>query len=129
VITGIGVDLVEIPRMEKILKRWGLRFLERVFTPEEIRYCREKAAPAIHYAARFAAKEASLKSLGIGLGMGLNLTDIGVTRTDKSPPRLFFSERGVLMLREGGICRTHLSLTHTQRYAMAMVVMEKQVRQ
>lgn len=124
-IAGVGIDLVEVARMEKILQRWQERFLQKVFTGEEIAYCCRKAAPALHFAARFAAKEAALKALGIGLGMGLALKDIGTVRGVKGGPSLSFTEPGRWMLAEAGICRTHLSLTHTKNYAMAMVVMEK----
>lgn len=66
-IVGIGIDLVEVPRMQRILGRWGHRFLARVYTPEEIAYCQARALPAMHYAARFAAKEAAMKAMGTGL--------------------------------------------------------------
>ena len=69
-IFGIGTDLVEVSRVEKILQKWGEKFLKKVFSQNEIEYCKKKAFPAIHFAARFAAKESFLKSLGIGLGMG-----------------------------------------------------------
>ena len=125
-IAGIGIDLVEVPRMQKILRRWGDRFTARVYTPEEIAYCRGKALPAIHFAARFAAKEAALKALGLGLGMGLDLREVGVARNNAGLPRLAFTERGLRMLGERSICRTHLSMTHTRELALAMVIMETQ---
>ena len=68
-ITGTGIDLVDVSRMKKLLAKWGDRFTERYFSQHEIDYCCRKAVPAIHYAARFAAKESFLKSLGIGLGI------------------------------------------------------------
>jgi len=126
VIAGIGIDLVEVPRMQKILRRWGDRFTARVYTPEEIAYCRGKALPAIHFAARFAAKEAALKALGLGLGMGLDLREVGVARNNAGLPRLAFTERGLRMLGERAIGRTHLSMTHTRELALAMVIMETQ---
>ena len=125
-IAGIGIDMVEVPRMQKILRRWGDRFTARVYTPEEIAYCRGKALPAIHFAARFAAKEAALKALGLGLGMGLDLREVGVARNNAGLPRLAFTERGLRMLGERAICRTHLSMTHTRELALAMVIMETQ---
>ena len=124
-ISGIGVDLVEIARMERILQRWGDRFLQKVFTAEEIAYCRAKAVPALHYAARFAAKEASLKAMGLGLGMGLALKDIGTAHRGGGAPELSFSEAGQRALYRAEIRRAHLSLTHTKEFAIAMVVMEK----
>ena len=65
-VKGIGVDLVQIPRMRRVVKRWQDRFLRRVFTDAEIAYCRKRRDPVPHLAARFAAKEAALKALGIG---------------------------------------------------------------
>ncbi len=124
-IAGVGVDLVEVARMEKILQRWQDRFLHRVFSGEEISYCRRKAVPALHFAARFAAKEAALKALGIGLGMGLALQDIATVRDAAGTPSLSFAAPGRRMLAQAGISRTHLSLTHTKDYAVALVIMER----
>ena len=72
-ITGLGVDLVSIPRMRTTIDRWQDRFVERVFTDDEIIYCRARRDPAPHFAARFAAKEAGFKALGTGLQLGGDL--------------------------------------------------------
>jgi holo-[acyl-carrier protein] synthase len=126
VIAGIGIDLVEVRRIDRLLKKWGERFTGRYFAPGEIEYCRTKARPAIHYAARFAAKESFLKSLGIGLGMGVRLRDIEVSRDRRGKPVLLLHERAVVMLRERGVTAVHLSLTHTADHAAAAVVLEKE---
>ena len=87
-IYGIGTDFVEVPRIEKILQKWGEKFTGRVYSKGEIDYCHNKAFPAMHFAARFAVKESFLKSLGIGLGMGVKLRDIEVINTPQGKPIL-----------------------------------------
>jgi holo-[acyl-carrier protein] synthase len=124
-ISGMGVDLVEIDRIDKMIERWGDRFVQKVFADEEISYCRKHVLPAMHYAARFAAKEACLKALGIGLGMGVGLKEIWVSRSDKGVPSLIFADKARMLMEKRAIKGAHLSLTHTRRHAMAMVVLEK----
>lgn len=124
-ISGMGIDLVEIDRIDKIIARWGDRFVQKVFADEEIRYCRKHVFPAMHFAARFAAKEACLKALGIGLGMGVGLKEIWVSRSDKGVPSLIFADKAGMLLERHEIKGAHLSLTHTRHHAMAMVVLEK----
>lgn len=76
---GIGVDIVENDRMQKVLQRWGARFKNRVFLPEEQEYCESRSVPHIHYAVRFAAKEAVAKALHLGFGSTIRWTEIHVT--------------------------------------------------
>lgn len=123
-ITGTGIDLVPVGRLKKILTRWGDRFAARFFCQQEIDYCRKKASPAIHFAARFAAKEAFLKSLGIGLGMGISLKDIEVINDDRGKPDLILRGEAQRLLEEGEIRKVHLSLTHTTESALAIVILE-----
>jgi holo-[acyl-carrier protein] synthase len=89
-IYGIGIDLVEIERLVKIIDRWGLKFLQRIFSTAEINYCSRHAQAAMHYGARFAAKESFLKALGIGLGMGVRFQDIEVVHNSNGKPGLIF---------------------------------------
>jgi len=124
-IEGIGTDLVDVERIRKSLERFGDRFTGRVFTAYECGYCGKKAFPAIHYAARFAAKESFLKALGIGLGMGVNLADIEVRNNAEGRPGLTIYGRGREMLAERGVTAVHLTLTHTRSQAAATVVLEK----
>ena len=79
-VCGIGVDLVRIPRMREVIARWDERFLRRVFTEEEIAYCRARRDPVPHFAARFAAKEAGMKALGTGLRLGVKWRELDVRR-------------------------------------------------
>ena len=123
-IVGIGTDLVEIDRIERIIRRWGDRFLKMVFTAREITYCEQRRTPAVHYAARFAAKESFFKSVGSGLGMGLSLREIEVTRGDRGKPELQLHGQARRLIDERGGAMVHISLTHTGDYASAVVVVE-----
>jgi holo-[acyl-carrier protein] synthase len=124
-IHGIGTDLVEVSRIERILKRWGDRFIDRVYARDEIEYCKNKAFPAIHFAARFAAKESFLKSLGIGLGMGVKLREIEVSNNALGSPVLKMNERIGNILENLGVNAVHVSITHTRKHAHAIVVLER----
>ncbi len=124
-IYGIGIDIVEVSRMADIIERWGGRFVDRVFSPAEISYCEGCARPAMHYAARFAAKESFLKSLGLGLGMGLSLKEIAVSADQRGKPEIRLTGKGAEVLREMGSTAVHLSLSHTRDAATAIVVLEK----
>ena len=124
-IHGIGTDFVEVFRIEKILQRWGDRFTGKVYSRNEIDYCQNKAFPAMHYAARFAAKESFLKSLGIGLGMGIRLKEIEVINNPQGRPVLEIHERIKDNLDKLGITTIHLSITHTRDHAHAVVILEK----
>lgn len=124
-IVGIGTDLVEVSRVEKILQKWGDKFLAKVYSQNEIDYCQKKAFPSIHYAARFAAKESFLKSLGIGLGMGVKLQDIEVINNQQGSPSLNVHESIRARLDNLGINKIHISITHTREHAQAIVVLEK----
>jgi holo-[acyl-carrier protein] synthase len=124
-IYGTGIDIVEVQRMAGIIARRGNRFLERVFTPGEVAYCHKRALPAMHYAARFAAKESLLKSLGIGLGMGLSLQEIEVLSDQRGKPEVRLLGRAEGMLHRLGVSVAHLSLSHTRHSATAVVILEK----
>jgi holo-[acyl-carrier protein] synthase len=124
-IYGIGVDLVNIERMEIVIDRWGERFAGRVFTPEEIAFCNRKAFPPKAFALRFAAKEAFSKALGLGMKKGLRWKDIEVVHLDEGQPSLKLHGRSFEMCREERIVRFHLSLSDEEEYGIAMVVLEK----
>jgi holo-[acyl-carrier protein] synthase len=124
-IHGIGTDFIEVSRIDKILQRWGDRFTGRVYSLDEINYCQNKAFPAMHYAARFAAKESFLKSLGIGLGMGVKLREIEVINNTQGRPVLKIHQRIKDNLDKLGITAMHISITHTREHAHAIVILEK----
>src|SRR6266436_8719982 len=89
-IVGTGIDIAEVPRIAESIERFGERFLHRVFTEGEIRYCDCKANRAERYAARFAAKEAAMKALGTGWSHGGRWRDIEVARQQRSRPTIKF---------------------------------------
>ncbi|MCB9933054.1 MAG: holo-ACP synthase [Planctomycetes bacterium] len=126
-ILGIGTDIVEVARIEKLLQDKRKEFLARVFTPTEIEYCRGKARPEIHFAARFAAKEAFMKAIGTGWSQGVGFSQIGVCNNEDGKPTLEISGEAKVVLDGLGPSFLWLSLSHTREYATATVVIEKQV--
>jgi holo-[acyl-carrier protein] synthase len=123
-IVGTGIDIAEVPRIAASIERFGRRFLERVFTPDEIRYCESKANRVERYAARFAAKEAGMKAIGTGWRLGVTWKDLEVQRAPGGRPTLVFHGRAGEYFRKMGASHAHLSLTHTEQYAMAQVLLE-----
>jgi holo-[acyl-carrier protein] synthase len=124
-ICGIGIDLVENDRLAKIIDRWGLKFLQRVFSEGEINYCARHAQAAIHFSARFAVKESFLKALGIGLGMGVKLREIEVVHDKNGKPDLLLRGEAKAQIEKRNIEKIYLSLSHTRNYATAIVLLEK----
>ena len=123
-IIGVGTDLVEIPRLESVIHRRGSRLLNRLFTPDEQQYCEDKARPATHYAARFAAKEACVKALGTGLSRGIKWLEVEVCRDDEGKPSIVLTGLAREIAANLAVRDIHLSLTHTKDYASAVVVLE-----
>jgi len=124
-IYGIGIDLVHIPRIETMLKRWGNRFVQRVFTPQEAELCFNKPHPPSSFALRFAAKEAFSKALGLGMRKGVRWKDIEVFHFPGGKPGLRLQGRSSDICREKKISRFHLSLSDEGAYGAAMVVLEE----
>jgi len=118
-----GVDLIEIARVERMLERYGERFLERVFTPAEILYCRGRSA---ELAARFAAKEAVSKALGVGVRMiahdGIHWRDVEVIGDARGKPFIHLYGRAAGRAGELGLTEWAISLSHTREHAIAFVV-------
>jgi holo-[acyl-carrier protein] synthase len=123
-IVGTGIDIAEVPRIRQALARFGERFLKRVFTPEEIRYCMGKPNAAERLAARFAAKEAGMKAIGTGLRKGVTWQDVEVVRQPGQRPTVRFSGSAAAFAASLGCRRTHLSLSHTAEQAIAHVILE-----
>ena len=119
-IAGTGTDLTEIARIQQALERYGERFLKRVYTDAEIRYCQRKR----HTAARFAAKEAGAKALGTGIAQGVGWLEIEVAHLPGGRPTLLFHGRAAERAAAMGVSATHLSLSHGRDLAIAMVVLE-----
>lgn len=125
-IYGTGVDLIRIQRMEQVIQRWGERFTQRVFTAEEIRFCRQRPVPHAAFALRFAAKEAFSKALGTGMRQGVRWRDIAVRHEPSGKPDLELTGRSLQMCRDTGITGVHVSLSDDGEYGVAMVVLERQ---
>ena len=124
-IFGVGIDLVEIGRIETILKKWEEKFLCRIYSAEEIRYCNERARPAVHFAARFAVKEAFLKAIGVGMGGGVRFCDISTTHDERGKPILKLAGGASSFLETRGIRSVHLTISHTNAHATAVVILEQ----
>jgi len=123
-IVGTGVDITEVGRIKAAVERFGERFLKRVFTPAEVRYCMGKLNAAERLAARFAAKEAGMKAIGTGLRHGVTWQDVEVLRLPGQRPILKFSGKAAEFADRLGCKRTHLSLSHTKEQAIAYVILE-----
>jgi len=124
-IVGSGIDLVEISRIQQSVKRFGQRFLNRVYTPAEQAYCLRKRNSAESLAARFAAKEAGAKALGTGISHGVSWLEIEVVREPSGRPTIRFHGRAAEIARGLGVAHVALSITHTGSLSMASVVVEK----
>jgi len=123
-IVGTGVDIAEVPRIRQSIERFGARFLERVFTEGEIRYCDSKANRFERYAARFAAKEAAMKALGTGWNHGVRWQDCEVVRQPGGRPTIAFHGKAAEFAAKLGTKNVALSLTHTAEQAFALVILE-----
>jgi len=123
-IIGTGIDITEVPRIRETIKRFGSRFLDRIFTAGEIRYCQAKANSNERFAARFAAKEAGMKALGTGWSRGVRWRDCEVARKPGSRPTMVFHGEAGRIAAQLGVRNVALSLTHTKEQAMAQVILE-----
>ena len=113
-----GVDIIEIDRIEQVVARWGNRFLERIYTPGELAYCKGKFN---RLAARFAAKEAVMKALGTGT-RGIGWLEDEVTRKPSGAPTILLHGRALRHASAIGVRSLALSLSHSRAYAVASVV-------
>lgn len=122
-IVGIGVDNVDVRRIARSLELYGERFEQKIYTPQEIYYCRyTPSRTAERYAARFAAREAFAKAIGTGIRMGFRWKEVSVAKERTGRPLLQLSGG---MAERYGDCTLHLSLSHTDDMAVAMVVLER----
>jgi len=126
-IYGIGVDMVSIPRMEKVVLNWGGRFIDRVFTDQEARISNARPAPHAAFALRFAAKEAFSKALGLGMRKGVRWRDIEVFNEPSGKPGLRLFGAAEDICRANAVSGIHVSLSDDGNYAIAMVVLERGV--
>lgn len=121
-VVGVGVDAVDVPRLRKVIGRTpGVE--RRMFTEGERAYGARSRDPAKRLAARFAAKEAVMKALGVGLG-AFKLTDVEVVKRRSGAPEVSLSGTAARLAGEAGVQRWHLSLTHSDTVAVAVVIAE-----
>ena len=121
-IIGLGFDATDIDRVADVIEKYGERFLERIFTEIEIAYCTRRRVPAIHFAGRFAAKEAGMKALGTGHSRGVLWRDVEVIRHE-GPPQLRFHGGALRRFEQMGGVSTLLTITHSDDLAMAQVLL------
>jgi holo-[acyl-carrier protein] synthase len=124
VIVGTGVDLAEVDRIRAAIERHGRRFIERIYTPAEIAYVERKANRFERYAARFAAKEATMKALGTGWANGVRWRDIEVVRAASGKPSLQLSGETAELAKKMGVKNIALTITHSGNLALAEVIFE-----
>jgi holo-[acyl-carrier protein] synthase len=115
---SVGIDFVQVKRIKSSLDKFGEHFLKRIFTQEEVEYCQKKKKPEIHLAARFAAKEATMKALGTGWSSGIKWTDIKIKNNEKGKPEIQLEGKAQELLQNRKIV---VSLSHTDEYAVAVV--------
>ncbi len=120
-IIGLGIDATDIPRIAATLERYGERFMNRIFTDGEIAYCRRRRVPAIHFAGRFAAKEAAMKALGTGHSQNVLWRDVEVVRRG-GPPQLHFHGGAARRFAAMGAQSSLLTITHSETLALAQVL-------
>jgi holo-[acyl-carrier protein] synthase len=123
-IIGLGVDIAEVPRIQAAIEGRGQRFLDRVFTPNEIAYCERFKNKFERYAGRFAAKEAAMKALGTGWRRGIRWVDLEVVREQSGRPTISLAGEAAKIAAQLGVKRISLSITHTESEALAQVIFE-----
>jgi holo-[acyl-carrier protein] synthase len=123
-IVGTGIDIAEVGRIRETIARFGDRFLQRIYTPGEIRYCDSKANRVERYAARFAAKEAAMKALGTGWSRGVRWRDCEVARQPGGRPTIIFHGKAGEVAARLGVKNASLSISHTAEQAIAQVILE-----
>jgi len=123
-VRGIGVDIIRVERLVQALERFGDRMERRIFTADELAYCRTHKDPLPHLAARFAAKEAASKALGTGIAGGVGWTQIEVVQPGGRVPELRLSGAALARFTALGATRSHLTLSHDGGLGVACVVLE-----
>src|ERR1700704_4171024 len=123
-ILGIGIDIIEVARIQASYERFGERFLNRILHPNEIGYCLSHKAPAPFLAARFAAKEAISKAFGTGIGAQLSWQDMEIAKKESGEPYVILHGGGTKLLEERRGRVVLISISHTQEHATAVAILE-----
>jgi holo-[acyl-carrier protein] synthase len=121
-IFGIGIDVVEVERIASAIERHGEPFLARLFTRTERDYCEAQKNPALHFAARFAAKEAVSKALGTGIGGDAGWLDFEITRDALGAPKIRLTGTAAGFSAQNRIRAIQISLSHAREYAAANAI-------
>jgi holo-[acyl-carrier protein] synthase len=124
---GLGCDIIEVERIRSALERHGERFLKRVFTDEEQKYCNSVKYSHKHYAARWAAKEAVSKAFTTGIGPHLDWTSVSVYHGERLQPLVRLDAKASALLAEVGATHVWLTLSHIDSHALAVAALVKQV--
>lgn len=122
-IIGIGTDIIEVKRMDKLVSR-GRQYLETIFSGREIDYCEAKAKRSEHYAARYAAKESILKALGTGWRGGLAYSDIEIINEESGKPQVFVRGEVKQYLDQQQTRQISISMSHSKENAIAIAILE-----
>src|SRR3974390_2709881 len=125
-ILGVGIDIIEVNRIEASHQKFGERFLNRILHPNETGYCLSHRSPGPFLAARFAAKEAISKAFGTGIGAQLAWHDMEVGRKESGEPFVILHGNGQKLLMSRGARIVHLSLSHTAAHATAVAILESE---
>ena len=124
-IYGIGTDLVNINRVQRLYNKYGQKFVDKILLPEEKKLLESNRDPVKFLAKRFAGKEAAAKAFGTGFSQGVNWKDIGVTKNLSGQPKLIFSKKIKALFSQKEILSAHISLTDDPPWAIAFVILEK----
>src|SRR5436853_1795680 len=123
-ILGVGIDIIEVGRIQSSYERFGERFLNRILHPNEIAYCLSHKEPGPFLAARFAAKEAISKAFGTGIGAQLGWHDMEVGRKESGEPFVILHGGGKKLIEARGAKHLLISLSHTAAHATAVAILE-----
>ena len=124
-IIGVGIDLADVARIESLLEKYGDAFLEKTFAECEIKYCKKCANPALHFAARFAAKEAAVKALGTGFSGGITPKSVWIENDALGAPTARFDAAVEKRMAALNAKNMHVSLTHLKDYAQAIAILSR----
>jgi len=119
-IRGIGIDIIDIKRIKRIMEQFGDRFFEKILTEKEIKYCKSFSKPDLHFAGRFAAKEAYSKSIGTGISKDFGWRDIEILNDERGKPFIQHTKEN-----DFSKFKFNISISHTDEYACAVVTCEE----
>jgi holo-[acyl-carrier protein] synthase len=121
-VIGVGTDIVEVVRIGQMIERHGEVFLNRVYTDDEIRYCQRRKEYTQHYAGRWAAKEAVMKTLGTGWSRGVGWRDIEICSNRSGAPSIMLRGAAREIAEQAGICDVLISISHCRSFATATAI-------